>query len=337
MKWILLLGACLGQVSPASEPGPRSVGVTTLVFHDSARADRILKTEIWYPAVGDSGRGPARDVAPAEGKFPVILFSHGSNATRMQSTYLTEHWASHGFVVIAPDHKGNTVLDGKTGSRYQSALDRPRDASFVLDRMLSLNEEAGGKFEGRIDEQRIGAAGHSFGGYTVLVLVGARVDDRAASDLVGRTVEASVHPPADPRIKAIIAYAPPGTPIFDDKSLGRIQTPTLVFSGMNDQILSYEAHQLPLFEALGGRSYLVAFPGGSHFTFNNAEFLGLVSLVKPKKKVEENLDRARADDVVRAVSLAFWRRHLLNDDRLEAAFADYPELANFRERAPRGK
>ena len=74
--------------------------------------------------------------------FPLVLFSHANGALRMQSTYLTVPLASHGFVVAAPDHAGNTLTEllasdeVDVGAQLLSFQDRPRDLGVVLDALL---------------------------------------------------------------------------------------------------------------------------------------------------------------------------------------------------------
>src|SRR5258706_10032545 len=82
-----------------------------------------------------------RDAPVREGKWPVIVFSHGSGGTRVGYVFLTEFLASHGYIVIAADHIGNsryTVVNNRVvvagGARGQaSSADRPKDVSFLID------------------------------------------------------------------------------------------------------------------------------------------------------------------------------------------------------------
>ncbi len=179
--------------------GPHPVGVRSADWNDPGR-DRTLPVEVWYPAgeehagrdldpdqqdefmvmegLPESLQAALRGVEPAEGNYPLILFSHGFAGHRRQSTTLCTHWASHGYLVAAPDHVGNTTPDilnadlGEEGlsSEEERALvnqfaeDRPRDVIFVLN---SLFEEHWGD---RIDPDRIGMSGHSFGGWTTLMV-----------------------------------------------------------------------------------------------------------------------------------------------------------------------
>src|SRR5690348_5730962 len=110
--------------------GRHPVGVKTL---DLQRGSRPVPVELWYPATDDhAGRDvdpatrdtydllpgfpPAwqeavRDARPHAGRHPLVMFSHGYGGHRRQSTFLCTHLASHGYVVAAVDHTGNTILD----------------------------------------------------------------------------------------------------------------------------------------------------------------------------------------------------------------------------------
>ena len=174
--------------------GPFPVGVRTVELIDAARDDRVLTTEVWYPASpADEGRDVAKDtrdsyqllpgfpanwqlavrdaVASREGApYPMIVFSHGFGGHRRQSTFFCTHLASHGYVVVAPDHLGNTIHDMIAGAgatpyqTYQRAVvPRPMDVSFAIDQLLAGLPEVPA-----VDPGRLGVAGHSFGGWTAL-------------------------------------------------------------------------------------------------------------------------------------------------------------------------
>lgn len=314
MRFALLLSLSWAFLAEPAPPAAYSVGTTRLMLVDQQRGNRRVTTEIWYPTHQrpNPEKGYA-DLEPAQGPFPLILFSHGSGATRLQSTYLTEDWARAGYIVAAPDHQNNTFLDRGKSDRARSATERPLDITFLLDRLLEKHNDPTWILRNQIDARRIGAAGHSLGGFTVLVLAGARVDVKAALDRVGRNNREPLdfttfeHP--DPRLRAFIAYAPPGPPLFPPDGLAKIDRPVLVFGATNDQITPYQVDQAPLFKHLTSTSYLATVHGGSHFCFNNPSFTALVRIAKPKM-AEELADRSQIDPLVRQLSLAFFDRYV---------------------------
>ena len=195
--------------------GPHPVGVRTFHRTDKTRL-RTLPVEVWYPADDEHAgqdldpdtqdhfqpmslsppvpQAAVRDAAPAEGEpRPLLIFSHGFGGTGRQTTHLCTHWASHGYVVAAMDHVGNTTEDVMAAAaqpvdpatlleRLKSfAADRPVDVSFVIDRMVA------GDAGLTVDPDRVGVSGHSFGGWTTLASAGM-----------------------DPRIRAALPLAPAG-------------------------------------------------------------------------------------------------------------------------------
>jgi predicted dienelactone hydrolase len=113
----------------------------------------------------------ARDAAPAEGPFPLLVFSHCFACTRFSSASLAEHLDSHGFAVAAPDHAGNTLfddLDEKVTPLDTTTLEqRASDVVALLDALLDPNGLATpAALRGRFDATRVGAYGHSFGSVT---------------------------------------------------------------------------------------------------------------------------------------------------------------------------
>ena len=191
-------GGDSGSSEPFSDPakaGPYDVGATELTFErqDTATGDpRALDVVVWYPADASGGKLDAtlegvRDAPLAEGApWPLILFSHGSGGSPLQSKFLMGHLASHGFVVAAVPHPGNTFEDcgglcSEASELARSAQNRPDDVMFSTDSVFAEAKRSGSLLEGAIDETRLGASGHSFGGWTTLEVL--KRDDRFAAGM----------------------------------------------------------------------------------------------------------------------------------------------------------
>lgn len=174
-----------------AQPGPYPVGVTTL------RTAKGVDVEVWYPAA-ESAEGTdtynvrdflpesiqaivpedvdatyatpsARDAAGAQGSFPLVLFSHGSTGFRKQSTFLTYHLASWGFVVASPDHASRSLLSflsGKTSMDPNAARGDLEGALGAVER--ASNPSSGSPLEGLVVTDKVVAVGHSAGGWTAL-------------------------------------------------------------------------------------------------------------------------------------------------------------------------
>ena len=129
------------------------------------------------------------DAAPVNGKFPIVIYSHGHQSLKIANTFQAEELASNGFIVIAPDHtydaaitvlKNESVIYSKSKlpnnnqrpseqekiERVEKQLKiRTEDVSFLIDKMLQqFSSEK--NFMGSADTSKIGIFGHSFGGCT---------------------------------------------------------------------------------------------------------------------------------------------------------------------------
>lgn len=159
----------------------QNLGERTFNFKDESRLNRPVITEIWYPTAdtlkpADKYFLPfLRQLTVRNGKLPasklpLVLLSHGTGGGRLTLEWLAQALANSGCIVAAVDHYGNTY-DHKIPLEFVKPWERPLDISFALTSLL--NDPDIGPL---IDQQKIGATGFSFGGYTVIALAGAKLD-----------------------------------------------------------------------------------------------------------------------------------------------------------------
>jgi len=143
---------------------------TVALFYPTAAADRQIPMGPWLPVVAPG--------APAsEGQLKgLILLSHGTGGTELNHHTLGARLAREGYLVAAVRHAGDNWQDRSliTSGRYFS--ERPRQLSRVLDALLASPE-----WGARIPSDRIGAVGHSAGGYSVLALAGAQAEPQRST------------------------------------------------------------------------------------------------------------------------------------------------------------
>jgi dienelactone hydrolase len=155
-----------------------------------------------------------RDAVVQTGRYPLVLYSHTSLGHRRQSTFVCTHLASHGYVVAAVDHTGNSFADlvdrAATGAvltpEQRDAYIRRIIADRVPDLRFLLDELLGGvadEVSDQVDADRIGVIGWSFGGWAALAA-----------------------PETEERIRAVVALAPGGS----SKPLPGIIPATLTFA-----------------------------------------------------------------------------------------------------------
>lgn len=293
----------------ATEWGPYTVGMRTLEVDDTARGKTIVM-EVWYPAQVTDGRptdsyipwaaletnshrGVLADLRGAP--YPLVGFSHGLSAVRYQSPYLTEYLASHGFVVVAPDHSPDTILDvvSNLGQRLSAEelapvlAERPGDLVFSIDTIIDLANDPDEWAAGLVDGSGWIASGHSAGGYTTLAVSGATHDLGYAEQFCAeasargcrelRGLEWSdlqalldANPQADDRVVAAVPISPGLWYAFGEEGAGLSEMPpTLAVAGDQDTVLQYEEEAVPTMDALPPGSQRAVFHTYGHYAFSN--------------------------------------------------------------------
>ncbi|MEU0256332.1 chlorophyllase [Streptomyces sp. NPDC006184] len=240
--------------------------------------------------------------APATGTgLAVILLSHGQGPSNNLSSLngyapLVNLWAAHGFVVIQPTHLSSRTLSHLVADAPGAPFfwhSRSEDMSHILDR-LDLIEKAVPSLSGRIDHTKVAVAGHSFGGFTSSLLLGARVTDPDEGGEVSLL---------EPRIKAGVLLAAPGRgdvlkgpmadalPAFRTMDFSTMTAPALVVAGDEDDSRHFtdmgpDWHADPYTLAPGPKTLLTLF-GAEHG-------LGGIAGYDAAETTDENPERVAA-------------------------------------------
>ncbi|HSJ02767.1 MAG TPA: hypothetical protein VK956_09960, partial [Verrucomicrobium sp.] len=215
---------------------------------------------------------PAKAVAATPA--PVIVFSHGLGGSRENYTYLGRYWAEAGYVSVHVQHKGSDDRiwrDAKPSDRMNAvrlaamnpanALARPKDVSFVIDELTRLNAADSSPLRGRLDLNRIGVAGHSFGGFTAMAIA-------------GQSFMAEEPRMIDPRVKAVIQMSAPviGGQQLSESKFDAIRIPVFHMTGTKDDSPVGETmaadRRVPFDRMRHSDTCLVIFQDGDHMIFS---------------------------------------------------------------------
>ena len=233
------------QVAGATPDAPPT---TVALYYPTMAVPRVI-------AMGPFTVDAAIGGKPVDKVKALILLSHGNAGTELGHSVLAQALARNGYLVAALRHPGDNWQDRslleKSPARYFD--ERPRQASRVIDAILA---DPAWKSRIATDSQgpRVGALGHSAGGYTVLALAGAVPDlsrmrkhclAEASEDPIfcgmGRSGESTsplpaVTPPLkDERVRAIVALAPAGV-LLTAESLAAVRPATMIYEAELDQI-----------------------------------------------------------------------------------------------------
>lgn len=358
--------------SSFAENGPHVVGVRSL-------DESAIPLTAWYPSVDrDWGAAPlvyaygvsmfgsesslalgtyegrAKPGAPpdlATGPYPLVVLSPGFAITSSSYAWLAEHLASHGFVVLSPNHRES--LDPR--GLWRSTIERPRDILTVL-AYVEGETRPGGELEGLIDNREVAVIGHSYGGYTALAAAGARLDTSALKAACGaaserndpvtfqcdallphlgdmaaladlRSVPADLWPArADERIDAIVAMAGDAI-MFGRAGLAEITVPLMAIGGTADIDSPFVwGTELAYEHVSSSRKVEIALEGAAHFVFAGGcdHVRRIMTLVSTGFCSDPSWDRHRAQRIVRHEVTAFLMAELRRSPEAAAVLGQSP-------------
>ena len=247
--------------------GPHLVGKRELLLIDPDRTtmkngifpelpSRTLRVAVWYPAkkglLGDFTPSLNAELNRDDGPYPLVIHAHGFMSDRTEVTYVGEHLASHGYVVVAPDFPLSNML-AAGGPTILDVPNQPGDVSFLIDHFVGAAMTSNSPFYKGVDPDRIVMSGTSLGGLT--------------------TYLSTYHPDLrDDRILAAVTLAGPSF-MFTETFWGHADVPMLLVHGDIDAIIGYDDNAVATLGRAAPNAGLVTLLGGSHTGFASAAAL----------------------------------------------------------------
>lgn len=243
------------------DPGPFQVQTVEKVsLHDQKRNKELI-VRVYYP----KGDGP----------FPVVVFSHGFGAGLEAYAAVSQHWASHGYVTIHPQHAdARTTGDNSERPKLVGGLrnmssglgDRVKDVTAVIDALDEL-VKAVPDLKTKLNLDRIGVSGHSFGACVSMLIGGVTVQANGQTQ--------SYH---DPRVKCVLMFSAAGTGEYGltKDSWKKAETPALYVTGTKDLRPGHDAawRSEPFDLSPPNNKFLLIIEGANHFSFGGGPAAG---------------------------------------------------------------
>ena len=271
--------------------------------YDPGTSEGKVETQLTSFKYGDR-EVPLKIYLPTAKTAPVILLSHGLGGSREVGAYLGNHWAGRGFVVVAMQHAGSDDLIWKDVPKAQrmramrkaanatSFRNRVGDVSATLDQLEKWSRDAKHFLHGRMNLEKIGMAGHSYGAVTTQAICGQHYGLGGARYV-------------DERIDAGLALSPSIPKLGSaEKAFGRIKLPIMLMTGTKDA--GYIGGATPetrqqVYPALPtGSKYELILKDAEHMAFSDRTLDG---------KKHRNANHHRA---IKALSSAFWEAYLVD-------------------------
>jgi predicted dienelactone hydrolase len=298
----ILTGTTLPLVAddydPLSVASDQATASQDLSVYDTER-QREIPLRVYLP----TGKDPAA----------VILFSHGLGGSRTGGSYLGKHWSARGYVVVFMQHHGSDesvwkdapllqrMVTLKQAASLKNTLDRFQDVSAVLNQLDKWNLTTDHLLSSRLDMQKVGMSGHSFGAITTQGVSGQSF---------GRLGQRYT----DSRIDAAIAFSPSSPRRGDPKqAFGSVRIPWLLMTGTKDTSPINDTtaeSRMEVYPALSGKTsrYELVLHDALHSAFGDGGRL-------PGERGRRNPNHHKA---ILAVSTAFWDTHLHGNKSAES-------------------
>lgn len=228
-----------GTTPPADVPfavGAKPLHVEVAALPQAAQA------HVWYPVDKQTHErtvfytsaywGKAKPNAPVlpQGRFPLIVLSHGWRGTRFDLSWIAEDLARRGYIVASLNS-----VDADAATYQNAQAPKIWFRAQLLSRLIDTIAEDKA-LAPLVDTRAVGVIGHSAGGSTSFVLGGSRLDPQRFAKVFPESAPVVEGDFSDPRIRAVIALNPGTGPAFSAESVAHLQWPTLILTGTADHI-----------------------------------------------------------------------------------------------------
>ena len=218
----------------------------------------------------------------AEGKFPLVIISHGSGGTNLGHRSIAFELVNNGYVVGMPLHPRNNFKNNIDEGTLENWINRPIHINESIEAIISDSTVSK-----NIDASKIAIVGHSAGGYTTMSTAGGVADtqtiiDYCQSNKKGRDVfcdmgkgnpskatGVKISNPIDVRIKAIVMMAPVGILFNAKDSLKKVNIPTLLLNAEKDELLIEPYHSETIANNFINKDLIsyCTIPNAGHYSF----------------------------------------------------------------------
>jgi len=324
-----LLGVVAGLILLASSGGAGAVG-----FQQAAAPDpqgQPLELDIWYPcdapeaphSLGPFEQTVAVDGAIAGSQLPLIVISHGTGGAAETHYDTALALAETGFITVAVTHTGDNWRDHAVSFTARNFIERAGHIKLTIDYMLTA-------WSGRdhIAAERIGAFGHSAGGFTVLVAIGGNPelahlaefcrehpDDWGCQRARAQARGPSGDPPApiwvhDARIRAAVVAAPAAGHAFTAASLAPVAVPVQLWEAEEDRIAPNRWSAENVKANLPSPPELHLVPSADHFAFIAPCSIALAERVPEICQDPPGFDRTAFHGAFNTAVVGFFQKQL---------------------------
>ncbi|MGW2825733.1 alpha/beta hydrolase family protein [Streptomyces sp. NPDC001443] len=218
---------------------PSSQGAYPVAYTDltATASGRSFSARVWYP-----GQSAGADAPVAGGAHPALAFGHGFFQSVTQYQSLTEHWASWGFITVAPKSQGGL---------FPSHAAFADDLNAALTWLTEQNSTSTSRFAGSVNTDRLALAGHSMGGGAALLAAAHNTAVKSVSTLAA----------AETNPSAVTAS-------------GTLTAPAQYLGGSADSVAGVAGNQQKMYDAKPAPAQLRVITGGFHCGFEDSSGFG---------------------------------------------------------------